>query len=160
MKFPKEILWVLGLLYLQQVGGISEWGIDLPLIYVILAGLRTTAPKAAGWGFVMGLAEDLLSAGWFGVHTIAKTLTGILSSLSQRHVYREKILTQTFLIFIMSSFHQLFVWGILKWDGSAPPFADALGIVGRTVFMTMIAGSGVSYIVVRFRRRKQDPATA
>lgn len=160
MKIPKQVWWLLAIFFLQQLPGVAAWGIDLPLLFVILMGLRTTVPKAAGWGFFTGLAQDLLSAGWLGPQTLAKTLTGILASLSKMHIYREKVLTQTFLVFWATLFHQLFIWLLLKWDGSAPPAGDAFWLVLRSLAATTLAGVVVSFFVVRFRRRRYDPATA
>lgn len=160
MKIPKEFFWILAIFFFQQLPDVSSLGVDLPLLFVALVGLRTTAPKAAGWGFFMGLAQDLLSAGWVGPNTIAKTLVGIGASLSQRHVYRERVLTQTFLIFCAALFHQVFIWLLLKWDGSAPPAWNAFWICGRAVLTTSVVGMAVCFFVVRFRRRRYDPATA
>jgi len=160
MKIPREAFWVLAVFFLQQLAGVSSWGLDLPLILVVLLGLRTTAPKAAALGFFVGLAQDLLSAGWIGPNTVAKTLTGLLSFLSRRHIYRERVLTQTFLIFCATLFHQVFIWLLLKWDGSAPPAGDALNLCLHTVAMTTLIGATVCFFVVRFRRRRFDPATA
>jgi rod shape-determining protein MreD len=160
MKISPQILWILALLFVQQLPAVSSWGIDLPLIFVILTGLRTTAPKAAGWGFLLGVIQDLLSTAWLGPNTIAKTLTGILCSFSKRYIYRERVLTQTFLVFWAALFHQAVVWWILKWDGSAPAAEDAVWICLRTVLNTTLAGVVVCFFVVRFRRRRHDPATA
>ncbi len=160
MKIPRELFWVLAVLFLQQLPGVAGGGIDLPLILVALLGLRTTATKATAWGFFMGLAQDLLSADWIGPNTVAKTLTGLLCFLSRRHIYRERVLTQTFLIFCASLFHQLFIWLLLKWDGSAPPAGDAFALCLRSVTMTTLVGAVICFFVVRFRRRRFDPATA
>jgi len=160
LRIPKELLWLLAIFFVQQTSGITDWGIDLPLIFTALAGLRTNAPKAAAWGFTVGTVQDLLSSGWIGPNIAAKTLMGILSSLSQKHIYREKIHTQTFLIFLMSLFQQFFIWLLLKWDGTAPPASEALGILIHTVLMTTAAGVVVCFFVVKFRRRRFDPATA
>jgi rod shape-determining protein MreD len=160
MKIPRQVLWILALLFVQQLPVVSTWGIDLPLIFVILTGLRTTLPKAAGWGFLLGLIQDLLSTAWIGPNTIAKTLTGILCSLSKRHIYRERVLTQTFLVFWVTLFHQVIIWWMLKWDGSAPSAEDAFWICLRTVLGTTLAGVVICFFVVRFRRRRYDPATA
>ena len=160
MKIPKEIFWILGLFFIQQLPAVAAWGVDLPLLFVVLVGLRTDLPKAAGWGFCLGLLQDLLSSGWIGPNTIAKTLTGVLASLSKRHIYRERVLTQTFLVFVASLFHQVFIWVLLKWDGTAPPAGDALGIVVRSLLATTLAGILVCFFVVRFRKRRFDPATA
>lgn len=160
MKIPNQLFWIVALLFFQQLPGVAAQGVDLPMIFVVLMGLRTTVPKAAGWGFLLGMIQDLLSASWIGPNTISKTLVGILSSFSKRHIYRERVLTQTFLIFNAALFHQLAVWLLLKWDGSAPPFGDAFWITLRGVMMTSIVGMVVCVFVVRFRRRRFDPATA
>jgi len=160
MRIPREAIWLLAVFFLQSLPGVSGWGLDLPLILVTLVSLRTTAAKATAWGFFVGLAQDLLSAGWIGPNTVAKTLTGLLSFLSRMHIYRERVLTQTFLIFCASLFHQVCIWLILKWDGSAPPAGDAFNLCLHAVSVTTLVGAVVSFFVVRFRRRRFDPATA
>lgn len=160
MKIPKELFWILGLFFIQQLPAVAAWGVDLPLIFVVLVGLRTDLPRAGGWGFLMGLLQDLLSSGWIGPNTLAKTLTGILACLSKRHIYRERVLTQAFLIAAATLFHQAFIWVLLKWDGTAPPAGDAFGILVRSLMATTLAGVVVCFFVVRFRKRRFDPATA
>ena len=160
MKIPKQVWWLLAIFFVQQLPGVAASGIDLPLVFVILTGLRKTVPQAAGWGFFLGLAQDLLSAGWLGPQTLAKTLTGILASFSKMHIYREKVMTQTFLVFWATLFHQVVIWLLLKWDGSAPPAGDAVWVVFKSLVATTLAGMVASFFVVRFRRRRYDPATA
>lgn len=160
MRIPKQVLWIIAVLFLQQLPGVCEAGVDLPLVFVVLMGVRETVPRAAGWGFLLGLLQDLLSAGWSGPNTVAKTLSGILASLFQRHIYRERVLTQTFLVFITVVFHQSSLWGMLVWDGSAPPAADALRTALRSVVATTLIGAVACFFVVKFRRRRFDPATA
>jgi rod shape-determining protein MreD len=151
---------ILVVFFVQQLPGVSDWGIDLPLLFVVLTGLRTSPSNAAGWGFFIGAVQDLLSAGWIGPNTIGKTLAGLIASFSQMHIYHEKISTQTFLIFLASVFHQLLIYVLMKWDGSAPWTGDALGIGLRTVLMTTFSGAVICFFVVRFRKRRFDPATA
>jgi rod shape-determining protein MreD len=151
---------VTAVFFLQHLSGVADWGVDLPLVFVVLKGLRSTPAKAAGWGFFMGTLQDLFSADWIGIHIVSNTLVGCLSSLSRRHVYRERVLTQTFVIFGMMALRQLLAWGLLKWDGTAPPAADAFGVVAQSVALTGLAGWAACWLVVRFRSRRQDPATA
>jgi rod shape-determining protein MreD len=160
VKIPKELIWIVTLFYVQQLPAVSASGVDLPLVFVALVGLRNDIPRAAGWGFLMGLFQDLLSSGWVGPNTIAKTLTAVLASLLKMHIYRERVLTQTFLVFLSVLFHQIFVWLLLKWDGTAPLAGDALGILLRSLLGTTLAGAIVCIFVVRFRKRRFDPATA
>lgn len=160
MKIPKEVIWILALFFVQQLPGVASWGVDLPLIFVTLMGLRTDVPRGAGWGFLLGFLQDLLSSSWIGPNTIAKTLAGILAALSKRHIYRERVLTQTFLVFVTTLFHQALVWVLLKWDGTAPAAEDAGRILIRSLLATTFAGMVVCVFVVRFRKRRYDPATA
>lgn len=160
MRIPKWAMILPALFFVQQMPGVAALGVDLPLIFTALMGLRTTPSRAAGWGFLAGLLQDLLSAGWIGPNTIAKTLVGIFSSLAQRHIYREKVFTQVFLIFWASLLHQFLVWQILNWDGSVPTASNALSIGLRNVLATSLVGVLVCFVVVRFRRRRMDPATA
>lgn len=146
--------------FIQQLPGVSGWGIDLPLLFVVLAGLRTTPSKASAWGFLMGALQDLLSAGWLGPNCIAKACVGTTASLSQTFIYHEKVTTQTFLIFWSSVLHQVLIYSIMTWDGSAPLAGDALRIGALSVLMTTLVGVLVSSFLVRFRRRRDDPATA
>ena len=160
MKIPRQLIWIVAVFFVQQLPLVAAWGVDLPLILTVLLGVRATAPAAAGWGFLLGLLQDLLSADWIGPQTVAKTLVGLLSCLSKRHIYRERVLTQTFLIFWMTFFHQTFIWLLLKWDGEAPPAGEAFSICLRTLLMTSLVGMFICVFVVRFRRRRYDPATA
>jgi len=158
--FPKEIFWLLVLFFIQQLPLVADWGVDLPLIFVVLVGLRSEPAQSAGWGLTAGMIQDLLSAGGIGTNAISKTIVGLASSLFKMHVYREKVLTQTSLIAAMSIFHELFVYGLMRWDGEAPRAEDAFSTCFRSVLFTTLAGLAVCFFVVRFRRRRFDPATA
>jgi rod shape-determining protein MreD len=160
VKISRELFLVMAVFFLQHLTGVADWGVDLPLIFVVLKALRTTPVKGAAWGFFMGTLQDLFTANWIGTHIAADALVGYLASLSRRHVYRERVLTQTFLIFGMMALRQLLVWGLLKWDGTAPLAGDALGVVAHSVAMTGLVGWAACWLVVRFRPRRQDPATA
>ncbi len=159
MRPPALFLWAFGVFFFQQSFA-AIWGIDLPLIFVSLVGLRTTPLKAASIGFVMGLSQDLLSAGWIGPNLIAKVLTALIAVLAQKKIYRERIPTQALLILANISIQQIVIWILMKWDGKAPTFVDALWIALPSIFLTSLVGAVVCFGVVRFRRRRFDPATA
>lgn len=148
------------LLFLQQLPVVADLGVDLPLIFVILMGLRSTTAPAAGWGFLFGLLQDLLSAGWVGPNVIGKTLTGALCAYFRLRIYREKVVTQTGLVFAAALFHQGVIWAVKIWDGTAPGPAQALWICWKTALGTTLVGLVASVFLVRFRRRRHDPATA
>ncbi len=160
MTLPRLLFWIIAIFFVQQLPGVAGLGVDLPLIFVVLMGVRSEASAAGAWGFGLGLFQDLLSAGWIGPHTVAKTLVGLLSCFSKRHIYRERVLTQTFLIFWMALFQQVFIWLLFRWDGTSPPTGDAFWICVKAVLSTSLAGAGICVFVVKFRRRRFDPATA
>jgi len=160
MGITAKLFWILVIFFVEQLPGVSSVGVDLPLIFVVLTGLRSDAAGAAGWGFLMGVLQDMLSANWTGPNTITKTLIGLFSCFAKKHIYRERVGTQTFLIFCATLLHQLFLWLLMKWDGPAPPAGDAFWIIFESVVMTSVAGMVVSFVVVKLRKRRYDPATA
>jgi rod shape-determining protein MreD len=160
MRIPKEIFILFVIFFIQQLPIVADWGIDLPLIFVVLTGLRKDFPESSAWGFLTGLIQDLLSVGGIGPNTIAKTFVGLAASFFKMHVYREKVVTQTFLIFCLSIFHEIFFYVLLRWNNAAPRAEDALGICSRSVLLNTLVGLVVCVVLVRFRRRRYDPATA
>jgi len=160
MQNYRNIFLIFAVFFFQQLSNVSNMGIDLPLIFVTLMALRTTLIKAVGWGMMVGFLQDALSVTWFGPNFISKILVGLLSSLAQKHIYRERVQTQTGLIFSMILFQQIVVWLLLKWDGTAPPIQDSFHIVFNAVLGTSAIGLLICVVVVRFRRRRMDPATA
>jgi rod shape-determining protein MreD len=160
MRIPREILLLFVIFFIQQLPMIADWGIDLPLIFVILIGLRSEPTPAAAWGFVVGLIQDLLSSGGIGPNTVTKAMTGLGACFFKMRIYREKVSTQTFLIFGMSIFHGVFEYLLVRWEGSAPRAEDAFWLICRGVSLTTLVGFVVCLFVVRFRRRRFDPATA
>ena len=160
MRIHKEILWLFLIFFVQQLPLVADWGIDFPLIFVVLIGIRSDLPQAASWGFAAGTLQDLLSSGGIGVNTISKTFVGLGASFLKMHIYRERVLTQTFLIAGLSIFHEFFSYLLMRWDGEAPRAEDAFWICARSVSLTTLAGLVVCVFIVRFRRRRFDPATA
>jgi rod shape-determining protein MreD len=160
MRISREIFWLLILIFVQQLPMVADRGIDLPLIFVVLVGVRSNALPAAGWGLVTGIIQDLLSAGGVGTNTIAKIAVGLGSSFFKMHIYREKILTQTLLISGMSAFHEFFSYFLMRLNGEAPRAGDAFWVCAQSVLFTTLTGLVVCFFVVRFRRRRFDPATA
>jgi rod shape-determining protein MreD len=160
MRILKDFFWLFVIFFVQQLPMISDWGIDLPLIFVVLKGLRTEAPRAAGWGFFCGMVQDLLCAGGIGPNAVSKTMMGLAASFFKKRIYREKVVTQTLLILGLSLLNGVFEYLLMRWDGAAPRVEDAFWIISRGVVMTTLAGLVVCFFVVRFRRRRFDPATA
>ena len=152
-------LWAFALFFLQQSFA-SIWNIDLGLIFVSLVGLRSNPLKAATVGFGLGLAQDLLSAGFIGPNLLAKILVSLVSVAAQGKIYRERVSTQSLLILFNITVQQAVIWLLMKWDGKAPALGDALWVALPSIFLTTLVGAVVCFGVVRLRRRRFDPATA
>jgi rod shape-determining protein MreD len=147
-------------LLLQPLRGVSDHGLDLVLVWVALAGLRMTVVPAAALGMTAGMLQDLCSVSWVGLHLTANMLTAIMASSLRSRIYRERVTTQGLLVTGAVLFKQIILWILLNWDQSAPPTSDAWLLAVRTVIATSLVGFAVSYGIVRFGRRYQDPATA
>jgi rod shape-determining protein MreD len=159
MKNSTLVFWAFAIFFFQQSFA-AIWGIDLPLIFVSLVGLRSSPLKAASIGLVMGLGQDLLSAGFIGPNLIAKIVVALVAVASQKKIYRERVSTQSLLILFNIFLQQMTIWFLMKWDDKAPALADALWISLPSIFLTALVGAVVCFVVVRFRRRRFDPATA
>jgi rod shape-determining protein MreD len=159
MKNSTLVLWAFAIFFFQQSFA-AIWGIDLPLIFVSLVGLRSAPLKAALVGLVMGLGQDLLSAGFIGPNLIAKILVSLVAVASQKKIYRERVSTQSLLVLFNILLQQMVIWFLMKWDDKAPALGDALWISLPSILLTALVGAVVCFVVVRFRRRRFDPATA
>lgn len=88
------VRYVAALLIVLLVHSLGVWmvpefarAIDLFVVLVVLTGLRADSFAGLAGGLVAGLAQDVLSAGLFGLHGFADTLVGYGSArLSQRLV--------------------------------------------------------------------------
>ena len=159
MKNSTLALWAFAIFFFQQSFA-AIWGIDLPLIFVSLVGLRSSPLKAASIGLVMGLGQDLLSAGFIGPNLIAKILIALAAVASQKKIYRERVSTQSLLVLLSVCLQQIVIWSLMRWDDKAPALGDALWVALPSIFLTSLVGAVVCFGVVRFRRRRFDPATA
>lgn len=59
---------------------------DLVLLAVLYAGARRSRGTALGFGFLMGLAQDILSEGLLGSHAFSKGLLAYIVAHVRRHV--------------------------------------------------------------------------
>lgn len=59
-----------------SVGGVVP---DVPVILVVLLGLRRGPEVGCLLGFALGLAEDVLAGGPLGLHALSKAVLGFLS---------------------------------------------------------------------------------
>jgi rod shape-determining protein MreD len=146
-------------LFFQQFYGFSEFGVDFLLILVVLKGIRTTPANAVVYGGVIGFFQDALSSSWIGPNMVAKILISFLVSLLKKNFYREKIWTQTLLISITMFFQQIIILIILNLC-SRQNKIFSISLIFKPTIMTSIVGALICFVVVQFRHRHYDPATA
>jgi rod shape-determining protein MreD len=147
-------------LLVQLSPNLSDWGLDLPLVFVALVGVQKPLLEAVAWGILAGISQDLLSACGPGPHMAAKMLAGILAYYFHTIVYKERMATQTLMVACCMVLQQLFLWFYFNSIGAAPPFSQALELFLRSVLLTSLAGFLASAWLVRMRRHYNDPATA
>lgn len=102
--------------------------VDLPLLVVTTWGLLRGSREGLIWGFVAGVAMDLLSGAPFGAATFGLMAVGALSGLGQSTVFRSQLLWPPvavglatvaygllFLLVVWISGHQVSWWGSLLY---------------------------------------------
>ena len=46
MTLPRLLFWIIAIFFVQQLPGVAGLGVDLPLIFVVLMGVRSEASAA------------------------------------------------------------------------------------------------------------------
>jgi rod shape-determining protein MreD len=82
------LLMVIAILQATIVPHVTIWGVfpDLPVLIVVNWSLLRGVSEGAVWGFVAGLAVDLLSGAPFGAATLALTTVGLLAGMARATV--------------------------------------------------------------------------
>jgi rod shape-determining protein MreD len=75
----------------------------LTISWALLRGTR----EGATWGFIGGLALDLVSASPLGLCALLVTLTGFLAALGQIRIYRANILIPPLTMFLATAGYNL-----------------------------------------------------
>ena len=83
------LLTAVAILQATVVPHLGIWGVfpDLPLLVVIGWSLERGKREGVIWGFVAGVALDLLSGAPFGAATLAMLAVGFLAGMSQATVF-------------------------------------------------------------------------
>ncbi|MGE5557116.1 MAG: rod shape-determining protein MreD [Bacillota bacterium] len=100
---------------------------DLVLVAVVAMALLKGSDHGAGWGFSLGLLEDLFNDGRFmGVNTLSKMLTGLLAGYLEKNVFKDSPLVPlvcTFGFTIVNEFVSYFLLNAFRYHLA---FFDAL----------------------------------
>jgi rod shape-determining protein MreD len=121
---------------------------DLLLIIVIYSGLFEGSRSGLLTGFLLGMIQDLLLGGMFGVFTITKTLLGGLAGLLKNKVYKRNFIVPPLFVFVYSLIQEylvlllsqdlLFKVNFLKvFKSSIFPLASYNAILGIVIYFIL-----------------------
>jgi rod shape-determining protein MreD len=118
---------------------------SLVLLLVVAWSIVRGGADGAIWGFVGGLALDLLSGGPWGVSTLALTVVGLLAGLAEVNLSRNNLLFPTALTFGASLLYDLLCVAVLSLAGWRVPLLDTLLV---TILPTAILNVLLSFAVL------------
>lgn len=122
---------------------------DLTLLCVIAWSMLRGSRQGVVWGFVGGLALDLLSGAPLGMNALLMTLAGYLAGLGDAKVFRSNVILPMFIISALSLGYFAAQVMILSWLGQSLPLVNAaLRVALPTLALNLLA----SPIVFRLLR--------
>jgi rod shape-determining protein MreD len=88
------LLLIVAVIQTTIVPHLAVWGVfaDLPVLVVVSWSLLHGAREGLLWGFVSGLAVDILSAAPFGAATLSLLVVGLIAGLGQATAFRTHFL--------------------------------------------------------------------
>lgn len=113
------LLLLAALLQATLVPHLSVWGVfaDLPLVLVVTWSLLQGSREGAVWGFVAGLAVDLLSGAPFGAATLSLIAVGLLAGSGHMAVFRDHLLLSSLLAILATVVYSLIFMLVLQLSG-------------------------------------------
>jgi rod shape-determining protein MreD len=107
---------------------LAVWGVfpDLPLLVVIGWGLLRGPRDGAIWGFIAGLAVDLLSGAPFGAATLPLIAVGFLSGLGQASVFTAHAALPMLAMFLATIAYDLLFLLVVRISGLEVMWLDTL----------------------------------
>lgn len=122
------LLVLVALLQATIVPHLALWGVfpDLPVVVVACWGLLRGAREGLVWGFVAGVAVDLLSGAPFGAATLSLMLVGTLSGLGSAAVSRAFAILPAVAVFLATIVYDIVFLAIVQMTGGNVPWPDML----------------------------------
>ena len=107
---------------------LSIWGIfaDLPLLMVVSWSLLQGRREGLVWGFVAGVAIDVLSGAPFGAATLSLSLVGFVAGLGQATVFGTHIALPLLAVFLATVVYDLLFLLVVRVMGQQVLWLDSL----------------------------------
>jgi rod shape-determining protein MreD len=99
---------------------------DLPVLLVVSWSLIRGAGEGVVWGFVAGLAVDLLSGGPFGAATLSLTAIGLISGSGKSTALRANVLLPSVVMFLVTIIYSLVFLLVVGITGNRVIWLDSL----------------------------------
>jgi rod shape-determining protein MreD len=121
---------------------------DLTLLTVISWSFLRGSREGVGWGFVGGLALDLLSGAPLGLNAILMTVAGYLAGLGEARVFRSNIILPIFIISSVSLGYFAVQFVAMQFLGRSLPLLETFLFVALpTVALNLLASPFVFHLL-------------
>ncbi|MGD2206843.1 MAG: rod shape-determining protein MreD, partial [Anaerolineae bacterium] len=115
------LLIVIAILQSTVVPHLTIWDVfpDLPVLVVVSWSLLRGAGEGVVWGFISGLAVDLLSGAPFGAATLSFIAIGFLSGLGEATVFGAHVALPLITTFLATILYDLLFLLIVQISGNS-----------------------------------------
>jgi rod shape-determining protein MreD len=122
------LLVVVAILQTTLVPQLTVWGAsaNLPLLIVVSWSLLRGSREGVIWGFIAGLAVDVLSGAPFGAATLPMIAVGLLAGLGHATVFRAHIALPLVVMFVTTVIYDLLFLLIVRLSGYPVAWLDSL----------------------------------
>jgi rod shape-determining protein MreD len=157
------LLVVVAILQTSVVSHLTLWGVfaDLPLLVVVAWSLLRGAREGVVWGFVGGLAVDLLSGAPFGAATLSLMAVGFLSGLGEATVFRTHVALPLITVFLATILYDLLFLLVVQISGQtviwwSSLFRIVLPSAALNALLTPIVFWVIRWLYARFGREEME----
>jgi rod shape-determining protein MreD len=99
---------------------------DLPVLFVVNWSLVRGPREGVIWGFIAGVAMDLLSGAPFGAATLSLMVVGFLSGLGAATVVRAQFVLPPVTVFLATLVYDLVFLSIVQISGHSVDWVETL----------------------------------
>jgi rod shape-determining protein MreD len=121
------LLTAIAILQAGVVSHLHIWGVfpDLPLLVVIGWSLVRGKREGVIWGFIAGVAVDLLSGAPFGAATLSMMAVGFIAGMSQATVFGTRAALLMLAMFLATIVYDLLFLAVVGISGQPVMWLDA-----------------------------------
>jgi rod shape-determining protein MreD len=122
------LLAAIAILQSTVVSQLRIWGVfaDLPLLVVVSWSLLRGSREGLIWGFISGLALDLLSGAPFGAATFGLMAVGLLSGLGKATVFRSQVVLPLVTVLLATIVYDIIFLFVVWISGYPVSWLDSL----------------------------------